>query len=113
MRLAGNSTQTAVYVTSDGGNTWTLTPTLISGAGKFDFLSVDEAVIYNGEQFYVTRDAAQTWTTIKPNLAFGNSFADMNFANLTNGWVITADADNNRTLYKTTDGGVTWLPVAP
>lgn len=112
VRMSGEATQTAVYVTDDGGETWTLTPTLIPDAGETDFLSVEEAVIYNGEQFYVTRDAARTWTTVTPDIVFGDSFAAMEFVNPNSGWIITL-ADEQRALYRTHDGGATWLPVIP
>ena len=112
VRMSGDSTQTAVYVTNDGGDTWRLTPTLIPNAGASDFLSAQEAIIYNGEQFYVTRDAARTWTTVSPDIVFGDSFATMEFVNLNSGWIITV-ADEIRSLYRTHDGGATWLPVAP
>lgn len=113
IRLAGESTQTAVYTTNDSGTTWTLTPTLIPNAGRSSFLSPQEAIIYNGEQFYVTRDGARTWATVTPNIVFGDSFAGMNFVSLTTGWVITIDPSNHHSLYRTNDGGVTWSPVIP
>jgi photosystem II stability/assembly factor-like uncharacterized protein len=112
VRMSGDSTQTAVYVTNDGGETWRLTPTLISQAGQSDFVSAEEVVIYSGEQFYVTRDAALTWTTISPDIVFGDSFATMDFVNPDNGWIITV-ADDQRALYRTHNGGATWLPVTP
>ncbi|HUE97883.1 MAG TPA: hypothetical protein VMN99_01440 [Anaerolineales bacterium] len=112
VRMAGDSTQTALYVTNDGGNTWRLTPALISGAGASDFISAEEAVIYNGEQFYVTRDAARTWSTVSPDIVFGDSFATMDFVNPNSGWIITV-ADDQRSLYRTHDGGATWFPVIP
>jgi hypothetical protein len=43
--------------------------------GSADFLSAEEAVIYNGQQFYVTRDAAQTWTIVPPDVKFDDVFA--------------------------------------
>jgi photosystem II stability/assembly factor-like uncharacterized protein len=113
VRMSGEATQTAVYTTNDSGNTWTLTPTLIPNAGASEFLSGQEAIIYNGEQFYVTRDAARTWSTISPNVVFGDSFANMNFVNLSTGWVITIDPSNHRSLNRTNDGGATWTPVLP
>jgi photosystem II stability/assembly factor-like uncharacterized protein len=71
-------------------------------------------VMYNGEQFYITSDAANTWSTVSPDIVFGESFANMEFANISTGWVITFDAAaNHRSLYKTTDGGTTWFPVIP
>jgi len=112
LRMSGDSTQTAIYVTNDGGNTWTLTSMLIPNAGASDFISAEEAVIYNGEQFYVTRDAARTWTTVPPDIVFGDSFATMDFVNPNSGWIITV-ASGQHSLYRTQDGGATWLPVIP
>jgi photosystem II stability/assembly factor-like uncharacterized protein len=112
LRISGDSTQTAIYRTNDAGNTWTLTPTLIPNAGAADFLSAEEIVLYNGEQFYVTHDSAKAWTTVSPDIVFGDSFVDMDFVNPNTGWVVTV-ADNERSLYRTTDGGTTWLPVSP
>lgn len=113
MRIASNESQLAVYATNDSGNTWTLTRTLIPTGGSTDFISAEEAVIYDGSQFYVTRDAAQTWNIIPPNIAFGDTFAMMDFVNASTGWVITSDENDQRTLYRTYDGGATWSPAAP
>jgi photosystem II stability/assembly factor-like uncharacterized protein len=113
LRMSGEATRTAVYTTNDGGDTWTLTPTLIPEAGMADFLSAEEIVIYNGEQFYVTRDAARTWTTVSPDIVFGDSFVTMDFVHPNTGWVVTLDPSENRSLYRTHDGGATWLPVSP
>lgn len=114
VRMSGTATETALYITNDVGNTWSLTPTQIPGGGAADFLSDTEMVIFNGEQFYVTRDAARTWSLIPPDVVFGDTFARMDFVNTMTGWVLTMDpADNRRTLYRTTDGGATWSPVIP
>ena len=114
MRIASNEVNLAVYVSNDSGNTWSLTPTLIPNGGTSDFMSAQEAVIYNGEQFYVTRDAARTWNIIPPDVLFDESFAGMDFVNALFGWVITVDpTTNHRVLYRTSDGGATWFPVIP
>ena len=113
VRVSGETTQTAVYVTHDAGTTWTLTPTLIPGYGAADFLSAQEAVIYNGAQFYVTRDAARTWSIIPPDVIFGESYNAMDFVNLTSGWLIPYDPTDHRSFYRTTDGGATWFAVIP
>lgn len=112
LRVTSENTNLAVYTSDDSGDTWLLLPTLIPNGGSADFLSANEAVIYNGEQFYVTRDAARTWTIIPPDIKFGETFAGMDFVNALSGWVITLDPTNNgRSLYRTSDGGATWLPV--
>ena len=109
--MAGEVPQTAIYTTDNSGNSWRLTPTLIPGTGEIDFLSGQEAVLYNGEQFYVTRDAARTWTAVTPDLVFGDSFVTMDFVTPLAGWLISMDDSDNRSLYRTHDGGATWLPV--
>jgi len=114
MRFSSDSAKLAVYVSNDAGNTWSLTPTLIPDAGSADFLSANEAVIYNGSQFYVTRDAARTWSIIPPDVLFGDTFAGFDFVNTSTGWVITVDpTTNHRSLYRTGDGGATWFPIVP
>jgi photosystem II stability/assembly factor-like uncharacterized protein len=113
VRMTGNSIQTAVYVTHDAGNTWSLTPTLIPDARSVDFLSAQEVVIYNGAQFYVTRDAARTWSIIPPDVLFGDTFMAMDFVNTTSGWVITLDPTGHRSFYRTNDGGAAWFPIIP
>ena len=112
VHMASDSTQTAIYVTHDAGDTWTLTPTLLPNDGSFDSLTAEEAIIYNGEQFYVTRDAARTWTVMPPDTLFGESFAGMDFVNISSGWVITVDSENH-SLYQTNDGGAKWSPILP
>ena len=114
MRFTGNQYQTAIYVTHDAGSTWTLTPTMIPDSGAADFLSANEAVVYNRQQFYATNDAAGTWSIIPPDVKFGDTFAIMDFVSPDAGWVVTSNpTDNHRSLYKTGDGGATWFPVIP
>jgi photosystem II stability/assembly factor-like uncharacterized protein len=114
MRMTDNESKLAIYISKDLGNSWLLTPTSIPKGGSADFLSATDAVVYNGEQFYVTRDAAQTWNTITPEIAFGDTFAFMDFVNTSSGWVLTMDpTTQHSTLYRTTDGGSSWFPVIP
>jgi len=114
MRMTSDSINNAVYTSNDSGNTWMLTPTLIPEAGYADFISAEEAVIYNGNQFYVTRDAARTWSIIPPDVDFEDMFGMMDFVSPSTGWVITIDpTTNHRSLYRTGDGGATWFPIVP
>jgi photosystem II stability/assembly factor-like uncharacterized protein len=113
LRLTGANYELAVYASDDGGETWRLTPTLIPNGGSVDFVSAQEGVVWSGTQFYVTRDAAQTWTIVPPDVLFGETFAQMDFVNADVGWVITYDSTARYNLYKTTDSGATWTPLFP
>jgi len=113
VRFTGESYLSAIYVTNDGGNTWSLTPTLIPDGGSAVFMPVNSAVIYNGQQFYVTNDTAQSWKNVPPDVSFGDTFAIMDFVDVNTGWVLTFDQTNHRSLYRSTNGGGTWVPVAP
>ena len=98
----------AVYSSHDGGKTWLLTPTLIPQGGSMNFVSVEDGFVWNGTEFYVTKDGAQTWKIVPPDVGFGDSFSGMDFVTPSIGFVLTADASGARGLYKTTDGGATW-----
>lgn len=114
MRLTSSSINLAIYTSNDGGNTWTLTPAPIPDGRVADFLSAEEMVVYNGKQFYVTRDAARTWNIITPDVDFSETFLMMDFVDPSTGWVLTVDPTaNQRVLYRTGDGGATWFPAVP
>jgi len=111
IRLTSNSLETIFYITQDGGQTWNPAPASLPNSGKLEIPSATEMIFYYNSQFYVTKDAANTFETITPNVAFGEFLTDMNLVNASTGWVITTSPTNQRTLYKTTDGGLTWFPL--
>ncbi len=114
LRALSDSSNLVIYISNDGGDTWSLTPTMIPGGGDADFLSDGEMILYNREQFYVTHDAARTWSIIPPDIKFGESFSSMDFVDPSNGYVLTQDpTTSQRSLYRTEDGGATWFPVIP
>ena len=114
MRISSDAPSLAIYASSDGGESWSLTPTPIPNGSVADFVSAEEIVVYNGSQFFVTRDAARTWVSISPDIVFGETFATMDFVAASTGWVITIDpTTGHRSLYKTADGGATWFPIVP
>jgi len=111
--IPSDQIQLAVYVSRDAGNTWTMTPTLIPNGRTADFVSATDGFVHANDQFYVTHDAGQTWTPITPDTNFSDSFVEMDFVDASIGWVITGDANDHRTLYRTTDGGTSWFAVIP
>ncbi len=113
IRLTSTSLETIIFTTKDGGQTWDPATAVLPNSGMLEIPSEKEMIFYYGNQFHVTNDAAATFTVIDPNIAFGESLTDMSFVNTTVGWVITTSPTNQRTLYKTTDGGLTWFPLIP
>jgi len=75
--------------------------------------SPTDGVVYADNQFYVTHDAGQTWTSATPDQNFSETFVEMDFVDASTGWVITGDVNDHRTLYRTTDGGTSWSAVIP
>jgi photosystem II stability/assembly factor-like uncharacterized protein len=113
LRITSEMPQTIVYITEDGGNTWTQLPVVFEGYGILETPSASEMIFYTDDQFYVTNDAGENILQVSPDIKFGDSIIDMSFANSQTGWVITASPSNERILYKTTDGAATWTPLVP
>lgn len=113
LRVISTDMHTILYSTTDGGNTWVPAPAKIPNAGRLNIVSEREIILYSSDQFYITRDAANTWNIVPPDIAFGDSLTSMSFANSNTGWVVTTDPSNHHALYKTTDGAATWLPIIP
>ena len=110
IRFTGDTLRTGFYATHDGGMSWEFVA-FMPGAGTVDFVSPSDGFFWTGEQFFYTVDGAHTWTTINPNILFGDSFAGMDFVNANTGWVWTYDSAGQYGLYKTTDGGTTWFSL--
>jgi photosystem II stability/assembly factor-like uncharacterized protein len=110
IRFTGATYRTGFYATHDGGVNWEFV-TFMPGAGAVDCVSPSDGFFWTGEQFFVTQDGAQTWTTINSDTLFGKSFAGMDFVNTRTGWVWTYDQSGKYGLYKTTDGGATWFSM--
>lgn len=103
----------AVYASTDGGATWKLTPQYIPQGGSIDFVSRDVGFAWNGHNFYITNDGAQTWTSVAPDVDFTDSFSGMDFVSPQVGFVLSDQGDRGKRVYVTRDGGSTWNIVAP
>jgi photosystem II stability/assembly factor-like uncharacterized protein len=111
LTLSSSDQRLILYATRDAGDHWTQLPEEFTPGGMVEFISTLDGVIYNDGSFWLTQDAGQTWSMIQPDKEFGESIADMDFLNKDIGWVIAYDDANTRVLFRTTDGGRSWVPA--
>ncbi|MBM3126077.1 MAG: hypothetical protein FJZ87_13550 [Chloroflexi bacterium] len=113
LRVGGDQIQTYIYVTEDGGNSWSQSGSPISGSGQIEFLSATDYIVEGLDQLFVTRDTGLVWTSISSEISFGYNVVELEFVNPTTGWVINTDSAGLRKLYKTSDGGWSWVLLTP
>lgn len=115
------------YSSTDGGASWVTNPGIIhlqqqQDPNSLNLISPKCFIIQNGGKIWITRDAAQTWQSVTPNIAFGKGtpreINKVDFVDPMHGWIITweygkTSRDSRFGYYRTRDGGKTWveLPV--
>jgi photosystem II stability/assembly factor-like uncharacterized protein len=111
-----------LYVTHDGGTTWTVSPAAAPNSFGSDFVSVrDGFSIGDTGLLHVTNDSGANWIQITPNVPIGGDFIpQIDFVSTTMGWALKRDLNGNAAFYRTSDGGATWTllfgtpaPVTP
>lgn len=100
------------YFTKDGGSNWTPGDSVIDG-DTYTFLDPKTGWVWGKRGLYATNDGAQTWQLLP--VAFGRSehATSIKFIDKNTGWLLTADAKNRVRIYKTSDGGNTWIALNP
>ena len=107
-----------LYVTHDGGTTWTHNAPVRVKASDVVYQEVadmNRAWVTNGRVLHVTNDGGRRWMTMRP----GSLFADvtqLDFISSRIGWAVRNTALYGGTpkfpfLLRTLDGGRTWTPV--
>ena len=102
-------TRSEIYVTSDGGQNWSLSHTVNEGEVITDVKRINSSLSY-----YFTADGTLqkssdngiTWSQVS-QFDFGNNVTKFDFISEDIGLV---SIQGNK-LFKTTDGGITWVPV--
>lgn len=119
MYFPGGNIEQVIYVTHDGGVTWTADPTsanqVVTTPGSYSFANAQDGFIWNGgSTFYFTTDGAQTWGGMSATLDLSDSLSRIDFVNATTGWALSGpDASGTSRLYHTIDGGATWTQLTP
>lgn len=105
-----------IYVTRDGGSTWTRTAGFSRQGWNADFISLTEGFTWNINGYLqTTKNSGGSWTQVASNVNFGDDIPIMDFVSATTGWVVQNQVNGVRPLYRTLDGGKTWtlLNAAP
>lgn len=122
---AGGGGPVLVYLTADGGETWTASTAPGEIPHAVDFIDAENGWLLSTDTMdagypaglYATHDGGQTWTTLqaiddgRPNQGtFALNGTVLDFITPTLGWTDTFSGSGD-TLLQTTDGGLTWAPV--
>lgn len=116
VRFSGDEESYVIYMTHDGGNTWSANTPVTLSQGKqlyWDFLSTKYGFMFNGMNIYMTGDSGKNWSNVTCTTPLEDisqiSFIDKNT-------IITI---NQGILYETDNAGRTWykkptnLPYLP
>jgi photosystem II stability/assembly factor-like uncharacterized protein len=106
---AGTASSSAVYVTSDGGASWTPRPSPTSYIVSPSFISATDGWVADTTAIYATHDGARSWTRVSKLPVTGGS---LQFVDQRHGFASGLDQKESF-LFGTDDGGQTWAQVQP
>jgi photosystem II stability/assembly factor-like uncharacterized protein len=102
----------AMAITSrDGGDHWESPRQLPDDLGgipfRFAFIDHDHWFYANGDRVFITNDAGQSWTSLKPSVPPGHRLGtEVRFADRFHGWANAGDS-----MLRSEDGGRSWRLV--
>jgi photosystem II stability/assembly factor-like uncharacterized protein len=112
MTLGAGMRDLFLYVSHDGGTTWTPSRSSARNAGILDIISSDAISWNQGNYFYFTHNKGYSWPTVTPNINIGENLRGLDFVSAVTGWLILAPVNGSTPLYRTTNGGYTWMLVS-
>jgi len=125
LQLEGQNRHAVVfYGTSDGGLSWTLR-SLVENTSEawidlrsLEFVSDQDIFVCCGKDLCVSHNGARSWQTLSSNLIFGDSMIENHadspdFVDALKGWTLVGAGGGGRTLWCTTDGGLSWQALTP
>jgi photosystem II stability/assembly factor-like uncharacterized protein len=112
-----------VYITHDGGDSWSarLVPARVDlrpqswpfpEAVPFSAATAKDWFLFVGSSLYTTHDGGQTWTMTRTVAPPAPHVWDVSFSSPRDGWAIFA-VGNGAALVKTVDAGRHWAALAP
>jgi photosystem II stability/assembly factor-like uncharacterized protein len=127
-RDGSHAQHVVVYVTHDGGGSWTAHPAPSAvdlraeswgfpESVPFSAATVDDWFLFANRDLYTTRDGGRGWSATRTSAPRAPAVWDVAFASPTYGWAIFAPIETGpragSSLVETTDGGRHWKPLAP
>ena len=118
---SGGTFRLVVYVSGDGGSTWTARPAprgwtpVIGTADEQRFSAATRNVWFAAARrtLAVSRDAGRSWRVVRPvGIPPHRSIAAVDFTSGTLGWAIFSGPSQS-VLMRTTDGGLHWKSAGP
>jgi photosystem II stability/assembly factor-like uncharacterized protein len=106
------ATNRIFYFTHDGGNTWTPGGAIPDG-DAFTFIDANTGWVWGKRGLYFTNDGAQTWQLLPVAINRSEHATYIDFFDSMNGWLITVGQGSRVRLYRTNDGGNTWVLTIP
>ena len=105
-----------IYRSTDSGETWTYRG-FVEGRRDVDFISADMGWLAADSALFQTLDGGVIWTTMATTgIPPGEFFLKVDFVDSLYGWVLTTSDDmtwDPLKLYRTTDGGASWVLLLP
>lgn len=108
--LFTDSSHKLFYVTQDGGQSWTPGSVLDSN-GMVSIPTQQDIFVWDGGILQTSHNGGQTWTAVTPNIDLSQIIAQLDFVDKDNGWAASIGANQKGMLYRTNDGGKTWVAL--
>jgi photosystem II stability/assembly factor-like uncharacterized protein len=105
-----NSSYKIFYSTQDGGQSWKAGSVLDSN-GIVSTPTEQDIFVWDGGILQTSHNGGQTWTAITPNIDLSQILSQLDFVDKDNGWAASIDSGMKGMLYKTNDGGKTWVAL--
>jgi photosystem II stability/assembly factor-like uncharacterized protein len=98
------------YLTQDGGQSWT-PGSVLDSSGIVSVPTQQDIFVWDGGILQTSHNSGQTWTAVTPNVDLSQIIAQLDFVDKDNGWATSIDANQKGMLYRTNDGGKTWVSL--
>jgi photosystem II stability/assembly factor-like uncharacterized protein len=114
--VPGGGNPLLIYHSTDDGDTWAYRGFVEDGR-DVDFYSLDRGWLAANLALYQTLDGGVTWSTLATTgIPADEFFLKVDFVDSLHGWVLTTPDDmtwDPLKLYRTTDGGASWVLLLP